>query len=108
LPPGLAVSLTDPTNGKRVVFDDCRESDGTMIEAKGPGFANMLQSGYFSETILPRRWERQAARQVAASGGRNLDWYFAEPEAADRAREVFGDEATLKRINVNHVPEAAP
>jgi hypothetical protein len=47
LAPGLAVSLINPVTGKRVVYDDCRESDGTMIEAKGPGFAKMLRSKYF-------------------------------------------------------------
>ena len=39
---GDAVSLMNPLTGKNVAFDDCRESDGTMIEAKGPGFAEML------------------------------------------------------------------
>lgn len=36
LPPGYAVSLPNPSNGGNVVFDGCRESDGTMLEAKGP------------------------------------------------------------------------
>jgi len=40
LPAGMAVSLENPLTGKNVAFDDCRESDGTMIEAKGPGFAH--------------------------------------------------------------------
>lgn len=108
LPPGLAVSLTNPTTGRRVVYDDCRESDGAMIEAKGPGFAKMLQSSYFSDFVLPARWERQAARQVAASGGRDLDWFFAEPEAADRAREIFDDARTLRKINVISIPARSP
>ena len=46
LQPGLAVSLPNPANNnKAVVFDDCRESDGTMIEAKGERFAYLLQRG---------------------------------------------------------------
>jgi Restriction endonuclease fold toxin 5 len=36
LPPGLAVKLSG------VGFDGCRESDGTMLEAKGPGYATFL------------------------------------------------------------------
>jgi hypothetical protein len=67
LPPGLAVSLINPETGKPVVSDDCRESDGTMIEAKGPGYAEMLQDSFFSDRILPAQWKGQAGRQIAAS-----------------------------------------
>ncbi len=35
-PPGLEVKL----NGVR--FDGCREEDGTMLEAKGPGYADKM------------------------------------------------------------------
>jgi hypothetical protein len=35
LPPGLAFSLTDPTTGRPVVYDGCRERDGAMFEVKG-------------------------------------------------------------------------
>ncbi|MFZ0508729.1 MAG: hypothetical protein WAM29_11780, partial [Methylocella sp.] len=35
LPAGLTFSLTAPSTGEPVRYDDCRESDGTMIEAKG-------------------------------------------------------------------------
>ena len=108
LPPGLAVSLPDPVTGKRVAYDDCRESDGTMIEAKGPGFANMLRSRYFSNFVIPARWERQAARQVGASGGRDVDWFLAEPEAANFARKIFFDSAQLRRIKVFYVWPAMP
>lgn len=100
LPPGLAVSLIDPTTGKRVVYDDCRESDGTMIEAKGPGYARLLQYSYFYDDILPARWITQAERQAAASGWRDVDWFFAEPEAADRAREIFSDYEQVQNIDV--------
>ena len=49
----MAVSLVNPLTGKSVVFDDCRESDGTMIEAKGPGYAEMLQDRFLAENIFP-------------------------------------------------------
>ncbi len=108
LPPGLAVSLINPETGKPVVFDDCRESDGTMIEAKGPGYAEMLKDSFFSDRILPPQWKDQAERQLAASGGRDIEWFFAEPEAADLAREVFRDLPNLQRIKIFYVPLAAP
>jgi hypothetical protein len=38
LQPGLAVKSTNPVTGVKVYFDGCRESDGTMLEAKGPGY----------------------------------------------------------------------
>jgi len=105
LPPGLAVSLIDTKTGKRVVFDDCRESDGVMIEAKGPGFARLLRYPFFSEEILPARWERQADRQVSAAGTRGIEWFFAEPEAAKRAAEIFKDTRDLfERIKVRYEP----
>ncbi len=98
LPPGMAVSLIDPQNGRRVVYDDCRESDGTMIEAKGPGYAKLLRYQYFNEEIFPARWSKQAERQVDAGGGRDLDWFFAEEFAADWAREIFEDNEKLWKI----------
>lgn len=101
---GMAVSLINPTTGRRVVYDDCRDSDGTMIEAKGPGYAKLLRYKYFYEKVLPARWTNQATRQILASGGRNLDWFCAESEGANRARELFHDTPSLKRINVLHVP----
>jgi hypothetical protein len=103
LPEGIAVSLTNPATGRPVVYDDCRESDGTMIEAKGPGYGRMLGSQYFRDKFTDR-WRRQASRQIAASGGRPLEWYFADREAAEFARKLFGKNESLKRIKVNYVP----
>ncbi len=69
-----------------------------MIEAKGPGFAKLLRWEYFNEEIFPKRWMKQAERQVDASGGRDLDWFFAEESAADWARELFETNAKLRKI----------
>jgi hypothetical protein len=108
LPAGLAVSLTNPVTGKRVAFDDCRESDGTMIEAKGPSFAEMLESTYLAG-VIDGRWTRQATRQLQASGGRALEWYFAEDAAAEEARAIFDKNDDLRgRIIVFTVPAEAP
>ncbi len=104
LPPDFAVALFNPKTGKNVHFDDCRESDGTMIEAKGPGYAAMLKKPFFSETKLPNEWIGQARRQVDASGERAIEWYFAESEAAEFARELFKNTTGLEKIKVIHVP----
>ena len=50
-------------------------------------------------------WTEQATRQVRASGGRQIEWYFHEQAAADHARELF-DELTrsFRRIKIIVVP----
>ena len=108
LPAGMAVSLENPLTGKNVAFDDCRESDGTMIEAKGLGYTEMLQDRYLGEDVIPGRWLKQARSQVAAAGARDVEWFFAEPEAARKAGELFGDDQTLQRIKIFVIPAEAP
>ncbi|MGO8848024.1 MAG: hypothetical protein ACLQFI_22415 [Methylocella sp.] len=108
LPPGLAVSLTNPVTGGRVAFDDCRENDGTMIEAKGPGYANKLENNIVGPNIRAD-WIEQATRQRQASGGRAIEWYFAEEAAADRARKLFDQSNYLRgRVVIHTVPAEAP
>jgi len=100
LPPGLAVRLPradldhlpDPANmNDWVYFDDCRLSDGTMIEAKGTGYLDMLNQG--SDQIpwigVERGLRDQASRQLNAAGARRVEWYFAEEPVADYVREKF-------------------
>jgi hypothetical protein len=67
----LAVSLIDPVTGEHVVFDDSRERDGTMIEAKGPGYAERLANEIMAESIA-EQWVKQATSQLQASAGRGL------------------------------------
>jgi len=107
LPRGQAVSLENPLTGKNVAFDDCRESDGTMIEAKGPGFAQQMNYPYFDTSIVPG-WEEQARTQVSAAGSRDVAWYFAEPEAAEKARQRFRNDERLQKIKIFYVPAEAP
>jgi hypothetical protein len=38
---------------------------------------------------LTKEWLAQSGRQIAAAAGRPIRWYFAEPEAAAYAREIF-------------------
>ena len=108
LPAGMAVSLENPLTGKNVAFDDCRESDGTMIEAKGLGYAEMLRDPYLGDDVLPGRWLKQARSQVAAAGARDVEWFFAEPEAAAKARKLFGTKEELRKIKIFVIPAEAP
>ena len=102
--PGMAVSLPDPAGGRRVFYDDCREADGVMIEAKGLGYAKLLRSNYL-RTVIARRWERQGTRQVRAAGVRGNEWFFAEKEARDFAeKEVFAKKEALEKIHAVYEP----
>jgi len=103
----MAVSLENPLTGRNVAFDDCRESDGTMIEAKGPGFADQMKYAYFDGGIVAG-WEKQARTQVDAAGERGVAWYFAEPEAAERARKLFESDPRLRKIKVIYEPAEVP
>lgn len=74
-----------------VTFDGCRESDGTMLEAKGPGYAWAMRG--------PDQWMdnydglpdimKQAAAQSEAAAGRAIEWHFAEQPVADYFRDAF-------------------
>jgi hypothetical protein len=103
LPRGLEVKL----NGVR--FDGCRESDGTMLEAKGPGYADKMEGArdwkdWFtgSEAI-----EEQMRAQSRAAAGRVVEWHFAEQPVADRLR-VFAVRSNLRNIVIIHTPPTRP
>lgn len=102
-PPGMAVALYSSSRGNDVYFDDCRHTDGVMIEAKGPGFLRML----LKESDMPWRGVQdkflgQATDQLGAAAGRSVEWYIAEKPVADYVRFLFA----LKDIpiTVHYVP----
>jgi hypothetical protein len=108
-PRGWGVNLFDPMTGQDVFFDDCRRSDGAMIEVKGPGFDEKLRKSFFQrQEIFPREWTDRALRQVQAADWRDVEWYFAEPEAAEVALRTFKNDKRLKKIRVFHVPAQSP
>ena len=74
--------------GKPVQFDDCEHTTGTMIEIKGPGYADMVSKPW-GKLVFGFKWLGQAWAQVASAGERQVRWYFAEPGAADFARSIF-------------------
>jgi hypothetical protein len=100
LPPGFAVRLPragldhlpDPGNmNDWVYFDDCRLSDGTMIDAKGTGYLGMLNKGSddFPWKGVVAKMREQAEDQIEAAGARRIEWYFAEEPVAEYVREKF-------------------
>ena len=103
LPAGLAVSLFNPASGKDVHFDDCRLNDGTMIEAKGPGYlAMMLKKSEYPWKGAVDKMLDQAERQSQAAAGRRVEWHFAEKAVADYMRGEF--EKKRYKVDVYYTP----
>ncbi len=85
---GLAMALVNPRTGKLVHYDECDEETGTMIDAKGPGYAGLLSFDPARGNVTDK-WLDQSLNQVQASGQRDVVWYFAEQGAADYALNLF-------------------
>jgi hypothetical protein len=103
LPRGLAVQL----NG--VVFDGCREDDGTMLEAKGPGYQWAMRGPdqwMTNYTGLGDIMSQAAAQSKAAeTTSRQVEWHFAEQPVADYFRDQFAAEK-WNNITVFYTPYA--
>jgi hypothetical protein len=110
LPPGFDFKLTDPLNGKLVSFDACwEEKDGTMGEAKGPGYEKRMVSPddwedwYGGDDAIRKQMASQSRAAVAA--GKRVDWHFAEPGPAEFFRKYVNDHRTeLPNIDVFYTP----
>jgi hypothetical protein len=59
-----------------------------MVEAKGPGYAEMLKYEILKES-LTEEWLAESGRQVDSSHGRPIRWYFADIRAALFAQGIF-------------------
>lgn len=81
-----------------------------MVEAKGPGYDGLLAAS--EATVVPEwtsvidEWWDQSGRQIAASDGRPVRWYFADLAVALFARELFDSdgEGGRQRIEVVFLP----
>ena len=103
-PSGFVYALPNPEqNGAVVTYDDCQKTSGILFEIKGEEYAALLQIPQAEDSIR-KQFSDQALRQVQASSGRPLVWIFAEPEAADFARELFNSNKDLERIFVVPMP----
>jgi hypothetical protein len=81
--------LSNPYDfGNLVFYDDCQHSTGTMVEAKGPGYAEMLKYEILKDS-LTQEWLAESGRQVDSSHGRPIRWYFADIRAALFAQGIF-------------------
>ncbi len=124
-PAGLTYVLSNPENmGRPVHFDDCQHEPGTinesgtfnlpgsMIEFKGPGYAEKLaDKGSWFRIALLWQWPSQGLRQLQAAQGRQVIWYIAEQSALDYARYVFDNSKNERlkkiRLELGSWPEGA-
>ena len=95
----------NPRRDDVVMFDACHRDTGTMVEAKGTGYAEQLMkpSFYPKQGILDD-WLGQAKRQTSAAEaqGRPVVWFFAEERAAEDAEALF--EENELHITVIYMP----
>ena len=99
LDPKLTFAL--PLGDKTVNYDDCQESTGRMIEAKGH-YADALTKP-FMRKVLRKDWIEQGENEVDAARGRGVDWYFHEATSAAFAFSFFNGEK-LSRIKIHVLP----
>lgn len=88
-------------NGKPVSYDDCQKASGVLVEIKGEGYTKLTND---LPKVMAAKFVGQATRQLEASGGRPVVWVFAEPEAAEFARELFKSKRGLEGITVVCIP----
>jgi hypothetical protein len=104
---GLSRGLEVKLNGVR--FDGCREADGTMLKAKGPGYATFMAA-----PDVWRRWFKklrdmkdQMQRQSKAAVGRLVEWHIAEKPIADFFRD-YARKERLSNVIVFYTPPEVP
>ncbi|HWX83956.1 MAG TPA: hypothetical protein VNZ48_10210 [Xanthobacteraceae bacterium] len=102
-PSGIGFQLPNPQDdGALVYYDDCRRTNGMMADAKGPVYEKLLTFSQPMQSVIMEWWER-AGRQIAASGGRPVRWYFAELGAALDARALFDSDRYEGRARIEVV-----
>jgi hypothetical protein len=102
-PSGIGFQLPNPQDdGALVYYDDCRRTNGMMADAKGPVYEKLLTFEKPMGSVIMEWWQR-SGRQIAASGGRPVRWYFAELRAALDARALFDSDRYEGRARIEVV-----
>lgn len=106
-PTGIGFQLPNLQEaGALVYYDDCRRTTGMMADAKGPRYDVLLTYDQPMQSLV-MEWWAEAGRQIAASDGRPVRWYFADLDAALFARKLFDfddEDGGRARIQVVFLP----
>jgi len=96
----MGVKLND------VEFDGCRESDGTMLEAKttSPWFFE-VPDFVFRNFDEYTKITNQAFRQTYAARSRKIEWHFSDPRVAAFWKDEFA-RLDFNKITVKYTPFA--
>ncbi|HTW34408.1 MAG TPA: hypothetical protein VMD53_07315 [Rhizomicrobium sp.] len=109
-PEGMAFYLLNPVTGRIVKYDDCKPGRpmATMMEYKGLRHGDNLGPNGFQQyrDSIAEEWTDEATRQVQASGGRRLEWHFAQQDALEFARALFAGNPLLSDIKLEYSPWA--
>jgi hypothetical protein len=116
VPSEFGIWMIDPLTGHNVIFEDCFQDHGDLVDgdmqrgdfvdAKGPGYADLLRDDFQKTRGAMVDLVRRAGAQTRAAGtaGARVKWYFAEKAAADIVRKRFDDEDFSDRITIGHMP----
>lgn len=80
-------------------------ADGTLLDAKGLGYANFVASNGDFQPWFNGQYSLidQAERQVAAAQGQPIQWSVAEPSAATAIQNLLSGQG-IKGISVIYQP----
>ena len=76
--------------------------NGGLIEAKGPGYAGLLNSPGVAESVQQKLLQ-QAVSQVKAANGASITWNVAEESVASAIRSLLQKQG-IKGIKVVYTP----
>lgn len=79
-------------------------SNGALLEAKGPGYANFVKDGEFQGWFTGEKpLVNQAVRQMRAANGAPIEWHVADKEAVQALQKLFQDK-NITGIKVIYTP----
>ena len=79
-------------------------SNGVLLEAKGPGYANFVQDGKFRDWFTGEKaLINQAKNQAAAANGAPIQWHVADAEAVQALQKLFFDK-NVTGIKIIYTP----
>lgn len=102
-PPDMAYELPNPYDGgKPVSFDDCQRMTGMLGEIKDDYEWALVQGKEYPQLLdsIKKKFMAQSGRDIDASGGRQVAWFFSQKTMALIARELFDGDPDKKRQRI--------